>query len=109
MMLSSASSVATLVTLLALFLIAPRLAAYIFGFAFKLIGLLIARKYRWRRDLIRARIRLEEEEYQSRKAKNAKQEDEDWEKVETSGVGATSNGNAAEDNWEGMIGFFIHS
>ncbi|PGH31510.1 alpha-1,2-mannosyltransferase [[Emmonsia] crescens] len=104
MMLSPASSVATLVTLLALFLIAPRLAAFVFRFVFRLIGWLVARKYRWRRDLIRARIRLDEEEYQSRRAKYAKQEDEDWEKVEASGVG--TNGNAAEDDWEGMIGFF---
>ncbi|OJD13265.1 hypothetical protein AJ78_06260 [Emergomyces pasteurianus Ep9510] len=106
MMLSSASFVATLVTLLSLFLIAPRLAAYVFRFVFRLIGWLIARKYRWKRDLIRVRIRLEEEEYQSRKTKYVKQEDEDWEKVETSGVGTVSSGNTVEDNWEGMIGFF---
>ncbi|KAL2371780.1 hypothetical protein RJ035_006153 [Blastomyces gilchristii] len=106
MMLSPASSVATLVTLLALFLIAPRLAAFVFRCVFRLIGWLIARKYRWKRDLLRARINIDEKEYQLRRPKYAKQEDEDWEKVETGGMGTASHADAAEDDWEGIIGFF---
>ncbi|KAG5297453.1 alpha-1,2-mannosyltransferase alg-11 [Histoplasma ohiense] len=106
MMLLSVSSIATLVTLLALFLTAPRLSGFVFRLVFKSIGWLIARKYRWKRDLIRARIRLDEEEYYSRRAKYAKQEDEDWEKVETYGIGTATNGDAAGNDWEGVIGFF---
>ncbi|PGH00245.1 hypothetical protein AJ79_08258 [Helicocarpus griseus UAMH5409] len=105
-MLSSASSVATLVTLLALFLIAPRLAACVFRFVFRLIGWLVARKYRWKRDLIRARLRADEEEYRYRKAKSQKREDDDWEKVEPDGIGIDANGDAAGDDWDGIIGFF---
>ncbi|OJD25018.1 hypothetical protein ACJ73_03622, partial [Blastomyces percursus] len=106
MTLSPASSIATLVTLLALFLVAPRLAAFFFRFIFRLIGWLISRKYRWKRDLLRARIKLDEKEYQSIRPKYAKQEDEDWEKVETGGMGTASHADAMEDDWEGIIGFF---
>ncbi|KAK2783684.1 asparagine-linked glycosylation protein [Emmonsiellopsis sp. PD_33] len=102
----SSASVASVVTLAALFCIAPRLAAYVVRFAFRVFGWSLERKSRWRRKLIRARIGLDEEEYRSRRSKAARQEDEDWEKIEGYGVGTAANGDAAEDDWEGIVGFF---
>ncbi|PGH27542.1 hypothetical protein AJ80_00783 [Polytolypa hystricis UAMH7299] len=105
-MLSVLTSVATLVTLLAVFLIVPRLAAYFVRLALRVVGWFIARNSRARRELIRARVRADEEDYR-RRSRPLNAEDEDWEKVESSGVdGASPNGDTTEDSWDGIIGFF---
>ncbi|EEH43327.1 alpha-1,2-mannosyltransferase ALG11 [Paracoccidioides brasiliensis Pb18] len=105
MLLSSTSYVATVVTLLTLFLIAPRLAAFVFRSVFRLLGWLFSKKYQWKRELIRSRVRFDEEEFQSKRSISLKHEDDDWEKVETAGIGTATNGDAAGEDWEGIIGF----
>src|SRR5438034_6697781 len=94
----------TFVTLLSLFILIPRLAAYLSRLAFRGVGCLIERKTRWRRELIRGRIRAEEEEYRSRRSKSTRAEDDDWEKIEGHGLGSATNGDSGEGNWEGIIG-----
>jgi sulfur relay (sulfurtransferase) DsrC/TusE family protein len=59
-----------------------------------------------RRGLIFAKVRGEEQEYQLEKRRNTKSEDEDWERVESYAIGTSGNGERAEDEWEGVIGFF---
>jgi alpha-1,2-mannosyltransferase len=96
----------TLVTLLSLFIVVPRLAAHVLRLAFRGFGCLIERKARGRRELIRSRVRVEEEEYRSSRHKSTRAEDDDWEKIEGHGLGSATNGDTGEGDWEGIVGFF---
>jgi alpha-1,2-mannosyltransferase len=97
----------------------PQLVGSLVGLLFRGVGWLIRRRTRSRREYVIARARSEEEETQMPRAKNSahslakSQDDEDWEKVDsTSGVktttssdsGASTGGEDAE--WDGIIGFF---
>ncbi len=67
------------------------------------IGWYLRRKTMVRRQAILAQVRLEEEKYQTLARKS---DDGDWEKVESHAAGTAVNGGQADDEWEGMIGFF---
>ncbi|EEQ27549.1 asparagine-linked glycosylation protein [Microsporum canis] len=115
-MLSLVSSAfATLVALVALVIFTPTLAGYIVRSILQGLGYLNQKKSEARRALIRARVRVEEEDYRSRRARHAagsKVEEEDWETVDKDGGdngGSSSklSGDGRNHNdWAGIVGFF---
>ncbi len=56
--------------------------------------------------MIWARVKAEEQDVGSRGKPSPKSEDEGWEKVESHAVGTVKNGEKAEGDWEGIVGFF---
>jgi len=89
-------------TLGAVYLGIPSLLSYI-G---RTWGRLLRRGCAERRDLIFSKVRGEEQAYQSEKSRATKSEDDDWERVESYATVTAGNGEKAEDEWEGVIGFF---
>lgn len=101
----------------------PQLTGSLFGLVFRSVGWLIRRRTRSRREYVIARARLEEEETRASRLKGSAQslarsqaEDEDWEKVDSSGGAKTSSSSdsgasggvegSKTDDWDGVIGFF---
>ncbi|CAG8310665.1 unnamed protein product [Penicillium salamii] len=103
----------------------PKLTGSLLGLIFRGVGWLIWRRTRSRREYVIARARSEEEELRASSPKASTTspsrngaEDEDWEKVDSSGpsgvqtaTSSESSSNAGEnthssDNWDGIIGFF---
>lgn len=87
------------------------LAVFISAFLFKwlfqsTVGWYLRRRTAARRTLILARARLEESQLQLREQQSPKLEDGEWEKVEKYALGSAPNGGEADDEWEGIIGFF---
>lgn len=66
-------------------------------------GWYLRRKTAARRHAILSQVRSEETDYQSQEKKS---DDGDWEKVESHAVGSSPNGGQADDECEGIIGFF---
>ena len=66
---------------------------------------LIKRSSRLRKVLL-AKVKLDEEQETSRTRPSPKSDDGDWEKVDSDLSGTVFNGQKADDNWEGIIGFF---
>ncbi|KAI1948012.1 asparagine-linked glycosylation protein [Ophidiomyces ophidiicola] len=102
----AATFLVVLVSLLALFSVFPTLAGLPARLVFRAFGRHIQRKGKGRRDLIRARVQVEEEDYRSRNLRQSKLDDDDWEKVEGSDSRASSRGSAVESDWDGFVGFF---
>lgn len=117
--LSTAVLVLFIVTVTVVLL--PQLVGSLLGLLFRGVGWLIRRRTRSRREYVIARARSEEEEIRAPRAKDSahslarSQEDEDWEKVDStasggvkttgsSDSGASTGGEGAE--WDGIIGFF---
>ncbi|KAI1836809.1 CAZyme family GT4 [Penicillium roqueforti] len=104
----------------------PKLTGVLLGLVFRGVGWLIWRRTRSRREYVIARARSEEEELRASRPKGSTTsvsrnggEDEDWEKVDSSGPGGvqtttgseSSGGTGEESNqsledWDGIIGFF---
>lgn len=60
-----------------------------------------------RKKAILRRVKIEEEAFQSFNRRSRRhEEDDDWEKIESYGAGSAINGGQADDDWEGIIGFF---
>lgn len=66
-------------------------------------GWYLRRRTAARRQAILSQVRSEERDYQSEHKKSG---DGDWEKLESHAVASAPNGGPADDEWEGMIGFF---
>ena len=81
-------------------------AGYIIRYVFRTIGLRIKSKTSERRKLILARVKADEQNYQSKHSSPPKTDDEDWEKIEGYAVPTAPNGDVPGDDWEGIIGFF---
>jgi alpha-1,2-mannosyltransferase len=104
----------------------PKLIGILLGLVFRGVGWIIWRRTRSRREYVIARARSEEEELRATQPKSSTAalsrngaEDEDWEKVESSGSGGIQNVNSSENNgsssresnrnaddWDGIFGFF---
>lgn len=101
----------------------PQVVGSVFGVLFRSLGWLIRRRTRSRREHVIARARSEEVEYKAPRPKASENslarsqvEDEDWEKVDSSGGANTTgssdtdsrtkNGTSEADEWSGVIGFF---
>lgn len=72
----------------------------------KLFGSYLKRRTASRRHAILKRVRVEEEGVKAFYRRSQKHEDDDWEKIERSGVGCSTNGGQADNDWEGIMGFF---
>ncbi|KGO44912.1 Glycosyl transferase, family 1 [Penicillium expansum] len=103
----------------------PKVTGVLLGLVFRGVGWLIWRRTRSRREYVIARARSEEEELRASRPKGSTTspsrngaEDEDWEKVDSSGAsgvqtttgsessGGISEGNQRPEDWDGIIGFF---
>ncbi len=71
-----------------------------------LVGWHLQRSTAARRELILARIEVEEQDHQSRIRNSPKSDDGDWEKIETYASGSAFNGGKLQDDWKGIVGFF---
>ncbi|KAJ6187034.1 hypothetical protein N7519_001942 [Penicillium mononematosum] len=123
MALLSNAILATLV-LTATAVLLPKLTGVLLGLVFRGVGWLIWRRTRSRREFVIARARSEEEELRASRPKGSTlsrngAEDEDWEKVDSSGTGgvqttagsgsssgAGNESNQSPEDWDGIIGFF---
>ncbi|KAI9680516.1 MAG: asparagine-linked glycosylation protein [Caeruleum heppii] len=77
----------------------------------KTIGWHLRRRTSDRRFQLEAHVRQEDDEYTGRataesRVKEQEEEDDDWETVESYAVGMAKNGDKAEREWAGVIGFF---
>ncbi|KAJ5582164.1 Glycosyl transferase family 1 [Penicillium sp. DV-2018c] len=120
------SAILALLGLTATAVLLPKLVGVLLGFVFRGVGWVIWQRTRSRRGYVIARARSEEEELRAtqRNASTASlsrngAEDEDWEKVESSGPARVQDVNSSENNgssseesnrnaddWDGIIGFF---
>lgn len=110
-----AAAVAAVVALISLVLFTPSLPGYIVRSALQWLGYLNQKKSEARRALIRARVRVEEEDYRSRRARQTadlKVEEEDWETVDKDGGDNGQSSSISSSNerncsdWAGIVGFF---
>jgi hypothetical protein len=115
--LSNAILVIFVLVVTAIFL--PQLSGSVLGLVFRGVGWLIRRRTRSRREYVVARARSEEEEHRAPRPKASSNslgrnqaEDEDWEKVDSSGPGGVNTTSSSDtdasgdDEWDGIIGFF---
>ncbi|KAL9630715.1 MAG: hypothetical protein Q9204_004577 [Flavoplaca sp. TL-2023a] len=70
------------------------------------VGWYLRRRTTSRRITILARVKLEEAQYQLSASESPSLDDGEWEKVEKHTAGSAKNGEEADDEWEGIIGFF---
>lgn len=81
-------------------------APFIIRLAGQTIGWYLHRRTSARRELIIARVKVEEDDYRSKERRSPKSEDEGWERIESQGARAQKDGEKANSEWEGVIGFF---
>lgn len=92
----------TVSILIALVLASKQLTAFVGT----LIGGRLRQKTSARREAILAAVTREDEEHALRERVSPKSEDGDWEKVEGYAAGSVANGEKADHDWEGVVGFF---
>ncbi|KAL9038320.1 MAG: hypothetical protein Q9214_005326 [Letrouitia sp. 1 TL-2023] len=72
-----------------------------------LLGQHLRRKSATRKSLILARVKTEENQSHFAGRESPKSSDDgEWEKIEASAAGSAANGGQADDEWEGVVGFF---
>lgn len=92
---------------LAAALITISISAYVYRWLLQTtVGWSLRRRTRDRRNLILARVKLDESQSQLSKRPPPNLDDGEWEKVENDTVGSKPNGSEADNAWEGIIGFF---
>ena len=73
----------------------------------RIVGWYLRRHASPRRKAILRRVKIEEEATQSFNRRNQRPEsDDDWERIDSFGVGSAINGGPGDEDWEGIIGFF---
>ena len=72
----------------------------------KALGSHLKRKTTTRRRSILKRVNIEEEAVKSFYRRSQKSDDDDWEKIDDISIASARNGDIADDDWEGIIGFF---
>ncbi|KAI4143536.1 MAG: hypothetical protein L6R39_004531 [Caloplaca ligustica] len=88
-------------------LLAVAVSAYFSTWLFQtIVGWFLRRKTGARREYILARAKQEDSQLQSAPRHSPNSDDGEWEKVEKNTVSSTSRGKDADDEWEGIIGFF---
>lgn len=98
------------VFLLLLYLLVPGLLAFIFLprtllLLGQLVGYRLRRASQTRRELLLERTATEQRKYDA-EHKKSKREEDDWEEIEPSTVGSAVNGGKADQDWNGIVGFF---
>ena len=71
-----------------------------------LLGWHLQRSTSARRELILARIEVEEKDHHSKLRHSFKSDDGDWEKIESHASQSAPNGGKLQDDWKGVVGFF---
>lgn len=71
-----------------------------------IVGWSLRRRTRARRDILLARVKFEQSQYQLSAQQSTRSDDGEWEKVEKHAAGSAPNGKDPGDDWEGIIGFF---
>lgn len=71
----------------------------------KAVGWYLRRKTSARKRALLLQVKREEKDYQTQHESSSKLSD-DWEKVESYATGSATNGGPADDDWEGIVGFF---
>jgi hypothetical protein len=106
--MSLLSKLVTVLVFVATLLLLPKLGSYSFGFLLRTYGWSIQRRTKDRTEAILARVRADREDFDSKQVNKTSRssEDEEWEKVDNAASGTPTKGKAAEDNWDGIIGFF---
>ncbi|KAL8676970.1 MAG: hypothetical protein Q9186_006561 [Xanthomendoza sp. 1 TL-2023] len=83
------------------------ISGYIFTWLLqRSIGWYLRWKTAPRRSSIVSKVKLEEAQSQLLASQSTRSDDGDWERVEKHAVGSAPNGEEAENEWEGIIGFF---
>lgn len=72
----------------------------------KIWGSHLIKKSSERRTALLLKVKLDEEHDTSKIRHSPKSDDGDWEKVDSDGRGIILSGQKADDDWEGLIGFF---
>ena len=70
------------------------------------IGIYLRRRSEDRKAAILDRVRGEDSIYRGKERGSPKSDDEDWEKVEQHLAGSATPEGKAEDEWDGIVGFF---
>ena len=70
-------------------------------------GWYLKRRTSTRKNAILRRVKVEEEAFQNFTRQSQRPtEDDDWEQIESYGAASAKNGGQADDEWEGIVGFF---
>ncbi|KAF2184349.1 glycosyltransferase family 4 protein [Zopfia rhizophila CBS 207.26] len=91
-----------LILILLPFIFLPRLVKFL-G---ELVGYYLRRSSRTRRELLLARVATEQRSYEAKHKSDEPKEEDDWEEIEGSMVGSAVNGAKADQDWNGIVGFF---
>ncbi|KAL8785365.1 MAG: hypothetical protein Q9213_003430 [Squamulea squamosa] len=81
------------------------------AFAFKwllrtTVGWYLRRRTAARRSSIIARVKIDEAQFQLSVSQSSRSDDGEWEKIEKHAAGSARNGGEADDEMEGLVGFF---
>lgn len=101
----------TLVALVATSVLLPQLPLSVLRLVLRGVGWLVQRRTKSRKEFIVSRVRADDEDFLSKRARSSPRTqaaDEDWEKVDTSSSSTAGNANKGpgDDDWDGVIGFF---
>ncbi|KAL9115482.1 MAG: hypothetical protein Q9227_000803 [Pyrenula ochraceoflavens] len=102
------ATIRTILVTLVIAALIPSVLGYILRAFARLTGIYLQSRTRARREAIWTRVKTEELEIQSgQRTTSTRTEDEDWEKVESYAAKFAANGGTmADEEWEGIIGFF---
>ena len=95
-----------LITLLVLFTTSIYLSPVLVRALGKILGWHIQRRSRERRAILAARVCADEKQWSEKHQGGNRSDDEEWETVESYAAGIAKNGDRAEREWEGVVGFF---
>lgn len=73
------------------------------------IGWYIRKRTQPRREILLARVAIEEREYEQSKqsvSRPSPADDDDWEKIDSHATATATNGGKAAKDWKGIVGFF---
>ena len=70
------------------------------------LGWYLRRRTAPRRSSILARVKIEEAQSSIAASQSSESDNGEWEKVERHAIGSAQNGEEADNEWEGIIGFF---
>jgi alpha-1,2-mannosyltransferase len=73
--------------------------------AAEVVGRHLRRSSNTRRELLLARVASEAKAFEAEHSEKSR-DDDDWEKVGSSPVGSAINGAKADEEWDGIVGFF---
>lgn len=70
------------------------------------LGWYLRKKTEGRRALILKVMNEDVKNYRQKSPEHKESDDEDWEKLGASGIGSSKNGDKADKEWDGIVGFF---